>query len=176
MYYKRLLGNNVYLSPADIENELSSMTKWLNEDEDLIYQNGFYRSLFSEDKTRELLAKWHEGPYMFSIIRRQDDVFMGHISLFNINTYSVTLGIYMASEYRANGYGTEAMRLVMDYIFDELDIDNIHLEVFSYNTKGINFYKKLGFRLCGIWHDERYCRGQYHDVIMMEYQRKDRNV
>ncbi len=173
MYYKKLKGEKVYLSPADIANEIPYMTRWLNEDEDLVYQNGFYRSLFNEDKVRDLLNKWNEGPYMFSIIN-EDDIFMGHVSLFNITDNSVTLGIYIASEFRNKGYGTEAIKLISDYIFDELNKRSIHLEAFSYNTKGIKFYQKLGFKACGIWHEERYAHGKYHDVVMMEYLRKDR--
>ena len=171
MYYKKLKGEKVYLSPVDITNETPLMTKWLNEDEDLVYQNGFYRSVFNEDKTKALLEKWNEGPYMFSIVTN-DDEFIGHISLFNMTTYSVTLGIYIASEYRHHGYGTEAMKLIKDYIFNELGYKNIHLEVFSYNKRAIKFYLALGYEICGIWHDERYAHGEYHDIILMEMRNK----
>lgn len=172
MYYKKLVGKRVYLSPADIDNEVKFMTKWLNEDEDLIYQNGFYRSLLGEGKVKEMLEKWNEGPYMFSIINENDE-FMGHVSLFNTNGRSLTLGIYLADEFRSKGYGSEAMRLVCDYVFDELGYENIHLEVFSYNTGAIKFYKRAGFKICGVWHNERYAHGRLHDVIMMEYLKQD---
>ena len=34
MYYKKIKGKRVYLSPADIDNEAVILTKWFNEDED----------------------------------------------------------------------------------------------------------------------------------------------
>ena len=169
MYYRRLKGENLYLSPADIANEYHTMTKWLNEDRDLIYQNDFYRRLLGEDKTKEMLEKWNAGPYMFSIVRDEDDVFMGHVSLFNIAQHSVTLGIYLGPEYRAKGYGKEAMELIKKYIFDDLGYCSIHIEVLSYNTRAIKFYENLGFVICGTWHQERYAGGKYHDIILMEY-------
>ena len=169
MYYRRLLGKKLYLSPADITNEYQTMTRWLNEDSDLIYQNDFYKRLLGEDKTRELLEKWNSGPYMFSIVREEDDVFMGHVSLFNISQHSVTLGIYLGPEYRAKGYGTEAIELIKKHVFDDLGYLSIHIEVLSYNTRAIKFYESLGFVICGTWHKERYASGKYHDVILMEY-------
>ena len=169
MYYRRLVGEKLYLSPADISNEYKTMTRWLNEDHDLIYQNDFYRRLLGEDKTKEMLENWSTGPYMFSVVRDEDDAFMGHVSLFNINQHSVTLGIYLGPEYRAKGYGKEAINLIKNYIFDDLGYRSIHIEVLSYNKRAIKFYKSLGFVICGIWHQERYAGGKYYDIILMEY-------
>ena len=35
MYYKKIIGDHLYLSPMDIDHEADIMTKWLNEDQDI---------------------------------------------------------------------------------------------------------------------------------------------
>ena len=56
MYYKKIVGERLYLSPVDIDNEVKTMTRWMNEDQDIAYFNGFYGSLLGEDKVRERLV------------------------------------------------------------------------------------------------------------------------
>ncbi len=174
MYYKKLVNDHLYLSPMDIENETAIMTTWLNEDQDIAYFNGFYGSLLGEEKTHELLNKWNEGPYSFSIISRQENAFMGHISLFNFDSHEqyATMGIYLGKEYRHQGYGKEAMELLIEYAFSVLRLNAIHLEVFSYNTHAIEVYQKMGFVECGRWHQARYHLGKSHDIVLMELLRK----
>lgn len=170
MYYKKLVGNNVYLSPIDIENETPIMTKWLNEDQDIAYFNGFYGSLLGEEKISEKMNKWNEGPFMFSIVSLKDDSFMGHISLFNIDTHALhaTMGIYLGSEYRKKGLGKEAMQLLIDYAFNTQRYNAIHIEVFGFNENAYHVYQKFGFKECGRWHNSLYHQGKYHDIILME--------
>jgi RimJ/RimL family protein N-acetyltransferase len=47
------------------------------------------------------------------------------------------------------GYGTEATRLVVDEAFDNLDLGEIRLEVFSHNERAIAAYRRVGFAVSG---------------------------
>lgn len=51
------------------------------------------------------------------------------------------------AQFRGKGYGGEIMQLVMRIGFRQLNLNQIHLRVFGYNTPGIRLYEKLGFRL-----------------------------
>ena len=170
MYYKKLVGNNVYLSPIDIDNEVKKLTKWMNEDPEIAIFNGFYGSLLGEEKVKEMLMKWNEGPFTFSIINKENDEFMGQISFFGIDSQEqyATLGIFLGKEYRNKGYGKEAMKIAIDYLFKTQRYNAIHLEVFSYNTKAYEIYKSVGFKECGRWHKVRYHDGISQDIILME--------
>ena len=59
MYYKRLIGTNIYLSPSDKENEKNILIKWFNEDTDIINNNNFSRLLVSEVDRWPLLFFHH---------------------------------------------------------------------------------------------------------------------
>lgn len=175
MYYKKLVGEKVYLSPMDIPNEIKIMTKWVNEDCDIAYYNGFYGSLLGEEKVGEMLNKWNEGPFSFSIVSLDNDEFLGHISLFGMDSHEqyATMGIYVGKEFRRCGYGKEAIQLLIDYAFQTQRFNAIHLEVFSYNKNAYEVYKKLGFKECGRWHQVRYHDGISQDVILMELLREE---
>ena len=52
-------------------------------------------------------------------------------------------------EYWGGGYGSEAAALMVEYGMYFLGLHNIVLNVFSYNTRGIAAYEKVGFREIG---------------------------
>lgn len=168
MYYKRLIGTNIYLSPSDKENEKNILIKWFNEDTDIINNNNFSRLLVSEDKLKEIIDKWTDGPYYFSIIAKDDDTFVGTVSLFNITPYSAELGIFIGKDYRNRGYGKEAMNLIKDFAFNFINLKALHINVLGFNEKALSAYQKVGFKECGRWHQINYFNGAYYDTIMME--------
>lgn len=51
------------------------------------------------------------------------------------------------------GYGTEATRLMLDYVFTALGLHNIMLKAFGYNERGIRAYRRAGFKEIG-WRRE----------------------
>ena len=175
MYYKKIIGDHLYLSPMDIDHEADIMTKWLNEDQDIAFNNGFYGSLLGKEKIVEMMNKWNEGPFSFSIVSFDKNEFMGHISLFGMDAHEqyATMGIYLGKEYRRHGYGKEAIQLLVNYAFNTQRYNAIHLEVFGFNTHAVETYKKLGFVECGRWHKAKYHLGEYHDVILMELLKQD---
>jgi diamine N-acetyltransferase len=52
---------------------------------------------------------------------------------------------------RGKGYGTETVRLMLDYAFTALGLQTILLEVDEFNHAGRRAYGKAGFRECGRW-------------------------
>ena len=51
---------------------------------------------------------------------------------------------------KGKGYGTEVTKALMNYTFSTLKINRFWLDVFTYNTKGIHIYEKLGLQRDGI--------------------------
>lgn len=83
------------------------------------------------------------------------------------NRYAM-VGIFIGDEqYRSKGYGSDAMRVLLRFIFDEMNMNKVKLEVFSFNQRAIKSYVKCGFRQEGVLRQEIFREGQYHDVIMM---------
>jgi RimJ/RimL family protein N-acetyltransferase len=66
------------------------------------------------------------------------------------------------------GYGTETARLMLDYGFTALGLNNILLQVFSYNERGIRAYRRAGFREIGRRRQAHRLHGEAHDIILMD--------
>jgi len=65
------------------------------------------------------------------------------------------------------GKGTEAMRLLIDFVFNEMNINKINLRVYSFNKRAIRCYEKCGFIKEGVLREEIFRGGEYHDEIVM---------
>jgi len=70
-------------------------------------------------------------------------------------------------EYWGKGYGTDAMKVLMKFIFEEMNINKIRLGTFSFNERAIKSYQKCGFEIEGVLKDEIFKEGKYYDEIIM---------
>ena len=64
-------------------------------------------------------------------------------------------------EYWSKGYGSDALKLLIKFIFEEVNMNKIKLKVFSFNNRAIACYKKVGFKEEGILKKELYRSGKY---------------
>jgi RimJ/RimL family protein N-acetyltransferase len=88
-----------------------------------------------------------------------------NIDFFNRNAeYIVDIG---EKDYWGKGYGEEAVSLMLNIAFKELNLHRIYLRVFSFNTPAIKLYEKLGFKHEGKMVETLFRDGKWHDVIMM---------
>lgn len=69
---------------------------------------------------------------------------------------------------RGKGYGTEAMRLLLDYAFTVLGMHNVMLTVYAYNHAAIRAYQKAGFREIGRRREARWHNGRFWDEVFMD--------
>jgi RimJ/RimL family protein N-acetyltransferase len=65
---------------------------------------------------------------------------------------NIEIGYYVAEEYWGKGIGTEAVRLIVDHLFDTTDCVRIYAEVFAHNLASMAVLRKNGFKLEAIHH------------------------
>jgi RimJ/RimL family protein N-acetyltransferase len=99
---------------------------------------------------------------------------MQPIGILNIRDFTnphgtAELGITIGDgENRGRGFGTEAVRLALDYAFSELGVQNVWLDTPAYNLAAIRAYEKAGFRVIGRRRGARVLAGQRYDVVLMD--------
>jgi RimJ/RimL family protein N-acetyltransferase len=113
--------------------------------------------------------KEDKNTFSFRIRTLEDDKLIGFLWLFPSWSDQVTwLAIAIGEpDYWGRGYGSDALRLAIDYSFRELGQHKVVLGVYSYNTRAIRAYEKVGFV-----HEARhramlYRDGQRHDMLLM---------
>ncbi|OUQ86314.1 GNAT family N-acetyltransferase [Brevibacillus brevis] len=70
-------------------------------------------------------------------------------------------------EYWGKGYGREALKLLLDYAFLEMNLHRVSLRVFSFNERAIKLYERLGFKQEGISRQFLFREGKWHDIVHM---------
>jgi RimJ/RimL family protein N-acetyltransferase len=74
-------------------------------------------------------------------------------------------GIFLGDG-RGGGKGKEALAMMCDYGFRELNLHRIWCEVYDGNAS-INLYRKLGFRDEGVLRDSYFCNGSYVNSLIL---------
>lgn len=84
------------------------------------------------------------------------------------------IGIFIGpAEFQGRGYGTDAMHVLISFIFNEMNIRKIKLLVYAFNERAVKCYQKCGFVVEGIKKAEVFKQGAYHDEIEMALFRED---
>lgn len=171
-----LTGKLVRLAVPNFESETELLASW---DQDSEYQR-LYDSeparLASVNVQREWAEEWLKDCYVFAIRTLADDKMIGVVELddFNWVTGDVWLGIGLGDRaYWGQGYGTDAMRVLIRYAFEELNLRRISLSVFEYNERAVKCYRKLGFKEEGRGREQLRREGRYWDLIYMGLLREE---
>ena len=168
-YYKKLLGDRIYLSPRSTE-DYEIFAEWLNDFQvaDYIGRSGM---LMSKEGEKEFLESNNNPEATFSIIDLEKDKMVGTVGLENINHLNrcATLGIFIGDkDFRDKGYGTEAIKLVLEYGFKYLNLKNINLDLMEFNERAYRCYEKCGFKEYGRRRKSVFVNGKYYDKISMD--------
>jgi RimJ/RimL family protein N-acetyltransferase len=148
-YFPKLVGERCYLSPMS-EEDAPQYATWLNDLEIASYLTMAVQAIALPGEREYLRA--HGSDHSYAVVTRDGDRLIGNVGLININHLERTceIGVFIgAKDLWGQGYGREAMTLLMRYAFDYLNMRNIWLRAFAFNERAIASYRKLGFREIG---------------------------
>ena len=169
MYFKKLVGERIYLSPRNSE-DAEKYTEWMNDFEVTDY-TGRSHQIVTLEAEKNYLESHINSEATFAIVESENDKLLGTIGLHNIDHFkrTATLGIFIGDkDYRSKGYGTEAIRLILDYGFNYLNLNNIKLDLMEFNDRAYACYKKCGFKEYGRRRKCNFINGRYYDTIEMD--------
>ena len=173
-YFEKIRGERLYLSPMS-EDDLEIYTKWMNDKEITEKLGNYYKNITLSFEKKYLE---NESGYSFAIVLKKENRLIGNISLMDVNNINQTasLGIFIGDkEDRNKGYGKEAIKILLDYGFNTLNLNNIMLGVFSFNEFAIRTYEKIVFKKIGHRRNSIYRNGKLYDEIFMDILKDDFN-
>ncbi len=99
-----------------------------------------------EEETSYMKEKIESGATMYSMIEKSTGKFIGNTEFFNRVYKEAEWGIVMTRSMQDKGFGTEALRRMIDYGFDDLGLERIYLAVYTDNPRAAHVYEKCGFK------------------------------
>jgi RimJ/RimL family protein N-acetyltransferase len=124
----------------------------------------------SQEWYRSQQEKDRPGSYGFLIQTLADDRLIGMTGLFGADNQHhdawVAIGIG-EREYWGKGYGSDAMNLILGFGFLELNLHRVNLLTFSYNSRAIRSYEKVGFVHEGVARRTIKRYGKRFDFVLM---------
>lgn len=129
--------------------------------------------IYTIDATRDFIEQVILGANTaksYMMIEKENEKPIGITSLINIDDKNrnaeciIDIG---EKDFWGKGYGSEALILLLNYAFLEMNLHRVYLRVFSFNKKAIRLYEKLGFSHEGTSREALFREGVWHDIVHM---------
>lgn len=148
---------------ADIPNKV----KWINDPANNTFLH--YDLPLEEEKTKIWFEKNRHRSDRYDAVIQADGVPCGLIGLLNIDQKNSKAELYISigeTSYKGKGVSTEASRLLLQYAFEELNLNRIYLYTESGNFPAQKLFEKIGFIREGHIRNDLFSRGKHIDRII----------
>ena len=119
------------------------------------------------------LAQTHKDYASFAI--EVDGELIGEGGLHRIDHFNrrCELGIALGREVWGKGFGQDAVRTLVDYAFEHLNMNRVALYVLADDPRAVGAYRKVGFVEEGRLRHASWVKGQYEDEFVMSIVREE---
>ncbi len=128
----------------------------------------FPSSVADEQQWLSQQSSYTRGEYQFAIENGEGEM-VGRCGAIRVDWKNrlAELAIMIGAPYRGRGYGTEAMALLCDFCFREMNLHRLKVTVFAFNEAALRCYERNGFVREGLLRQELWRDGAYRDVAIL---------
>ncbi|MDA8234625.1 MAG: GNAT family protein [Clostridia bacterium] len=169
------VGSKVYVRTLK-RSDLVRVVKWKNDPEIGYLVRGIPIQTNLQLENKRFDKARDEGDGTRLLITTKENLPIGLIVLDNIdkNNKKASLGMLIGEkQYWNQGYGTDALVALLDYMFIKLDFNRVSLEVFDYNLRAKRAYEKIGFKEEGLQREGLLQGNVFHDIYLMGITKRD---
>jgi len=154
--------------------DLPRIKKWL-EDRELI-ELGF--GLQADEKSLNKIAatyyqKLQTQNEFFLAIENKENLLIGFARFLPVNDTLARVGIMIGEKaYWSKGCGTEAMELLLKFLFEVIRFEKVELDTADFNQRAQRCFEKVGFRRVGESSDLDFNEGSFCHKFYMEITRE----
>lgn len=168
MFNPIFTGNLLRLA-SPIEDDQTLFASWTQDDD--------YMRMLDDDPVRpqspanfaSFAEATDDNNFYFHLRALAEDTVIGFVVLFNIkwSNQSAEMAIGIGDKsYHGKGYGQDALKLILNYAFNELNLHRVSLTVMDYNTPAIKAYERVGFVQEGIHRQAVQRQGKRYDLLL----------
>lgn len=125
----------------------------------------------AESWIKETIEKWKKEKkesYDFGIELKETKQVIGGCGFGSVNGYSATVGYWIGEKYHRKGLGSEMLKALPEFAFNELKLKRIKATVFPGNPSSGKLLEKFGFEKEGLARKSKVCKadGKVKDEII----------
>lgn len=101
----------------------------------------------------------------YSLYEKNENKHIGSVMIFNMANGRGEIGCVFHKDYWRKGYGNESVRWMIDYGFDELELNRLHAHVIQFNEGSLGLLEKLGFIKEGLLREHYFVENAYYNGV-----------
>ncbi|PWA04167.1 GNAT family N-acetyltransferase [Flavobacterium psychrotolerans] len=168
-----LKGSNIYLRALE-PNDLEFVYEL--ENDETIWSVSNTQTPYSRFLIRQYLENAHQDIYeakqlRLAICKDQDFPAVGLIDLFDFDPKNNRAGVGIViknPDKRNAGIGTEALDLLIQYVFTQLNLNQLYANIDVENVVSISLFTNFGFQKIGVKKQWNLVNGQYKDEALFQ--------
>jgi RimJ/RimL family protein N-acetyltransferase len=168
---------DIVLAPIRDE-DVSLLFEWIN-DRALVLLSSPYRPVHERSHHAWFKSIRNDSSkVVFAIREKRTGMLIGACQLTGIHPVHrhAQLQIRIGEAvHRGRGFGVQAVRLLLQHGFSDLNLERVFLHVFADNGAAIRAYEKAGFRHEGLLRSAAFVDGRFLDIIVMAILRADQH-
>ena len=172
-----LYGDRVFLRPLALD-DFESIYSWATDLSTTRYLGGFYSGKILAQDIWEVLenrVNGDAGGEEFAICSKTDLAYIGQCALMPIDRVckKAEISFLLIPSARGQGLGLEALKLLIDFAFNQIDLNRLWLKCDANNFPAIKLYLKAGFKQEGLLRKDCISDGAYSDSIILGLLKED---
>ncbi|MBM3700077.1 MAG: GNAT family N-acetyltransferase [Actinobacteria bacterium] len=175
-YYKnqstKIEGKKIILNIMG-KRHISRCIRWLADPEVNKFLTNNIKNVTRQQELEWLnFIKSSQTDIVFAINDKKSGTYIGNCGLHKVDICRKTceFGIFIGDrKYWKKGFGTDAVKTILNFTSAELGLENVRLTVYEYNHRAINVYKRCGFCTVGILNKHHFYNDLYWDAYIMQH-------
>jgi [ribosomal protein S5]-alanine N-acetyltransferase len=170
-FFPFLEGKRIYLREVRLTDVNENYYRWMNDKEVTRYLESRFYPNSMEKLAEYVTTKLGDRNNIFlAIVQKDGDRHIGNIKLGPIDWIHRVgdLGLIIGEkDCWGKGYASEAISLVVEYAFGQLNLRKVTAGCYALNQGSIKAFQKAGFVIEGVRRQHYYCGGSYDDGILL---------
>ena len=167
-----LKGKHIYLRALEPE-DLDFL--YHVENDESIWEISNTATPYSRFLLKEYLDNAHKDIFEVKqlrlVISDYNEKVLGLIDLFDFDFLNRKAGVGLLiqnKDDRYNGYGSEALQLIITYSFSKLGLHQLYCNISEDNLVSLNLFKKFNFEIVGLKKDWTFVNNTYKNEYLLQ--------
>lgn len=119
----------------------------------------------NREQTEEYVSESAESDDSVALLACVDGDPVGQVFAMELDQPRPELSYWLAPEYRGEGYATDAVSLLVEYVFETFDARGVYAKAYADNEASWGLLERLGFEREGRLREKRFVGGEYTDTV-----------